>query len=77
MTIVNPALLRAYAEGMRDAYESVLKIILGQPVDGADPYTGPVPDELRAWATECLGRVQGDQTAVDDAVKSTLQRYAQ
>lgn len=67
--MIGEELLRQYGEGMRDGFEAVLRLVIGESVDGAEPYSGPVPDELRAWAGECLGRVRGDRTAVDDAVQ--------
>jgi hypothetical protein len=60
--VSSAARLGAYAEGVLDGFEIVLKLVGGEePIDGAEPYRGPVPVELRAWLDKALARVAAEK----------------
>jgi hypothetical protein len=57
---VTQMLVKTYGEGVEDGIESTLRLMLGQPVSGATPYHGPLPDELRAWIETALQTIATD-----------------
>lgn len=56
-------LAREYASGLRHGAITTLDHITGGPEAHGEPYTGPIPDELRAWITERRARIEADNVS--------------
>jgi hypothetical protein len=55
--IIKRARLNDYGDGVAHGFETVLRLLLGEPVDGAAPYDGPLTPECEAWARDALARL--------------------
>lgn len=50
--------LTAYQQGWGEGFADALSTIRGETlVKGTSPYTGPIPDELKAWIDSILDRI--------------------
>lgn len=48
---------REYSDAIEAGFKITLDLLLGEAVYGGDPYTGPLPDELREWAEAARARL--------------------
>lgn len=60
-TTFDYALSTHYGQGIRDGFDITLKLLLGEPAGGGEPYRGPMPDELRAWAKAALDKIEASR----------------
>jgi hypothetical protein len=49
---------RLYSDGIADGIEMTLRALLGESQNGAAPFDGDLPADVRRWARECLARVR-------------------
>ena len=57
MSDTSYALRTEYGQGIRDGFWITLRLLLGENAAGGEPYTGPIPDELRVWAEAALAKI--------------------
>lgn len=57
---------KLYAIGVRDGFEIVLKLILGEETEGGGiTYRGPLPPELVEYCQKALKRIEEEKKAGD------------
>jgi len=56
--LIETAKARIYRDGLAGGVVLALKALLGDAPAGAEPYRGPIPDELRLWAEAALTRAE-------------------
>lgn len=54
------ALLREYREGLAHGIRMTLTLLLGEASDGGEPFPGPLPSDVEAWARTALARVNAE-----------------
>jgi hypothetical protein len=54
---IQRARLNDYGDGVAHGFETVLRLLLGEPVDGAAPFAGPLTPEAERWARAALARI--------------------
>ena len=54
------ALTTTYGQGVAHGFETTLRLLLGETVDGTVGFLGPLTPECEAWAREALSRLEND-----------------
>jgi hypothetical protein len=60
-TVIQRGRLNDYGDGVAHGFETVLRLLLGESVDGAPAFAGPLTPETREWAETALARIEGSK----------------
>lgn len=52
------AIATTYGQGIAHGFETTLRLLLGETVDGTVGYLGPLTPECEAWARMALARLE-------------------